>query len=316
MRKVIIVLAEPGIGGNAASSKFAREGTRGIEDLATVDIGSITALLGGSPAPIDGRVGDIGKGGISSVGEESAGRVPENDGRDIENDIRRDASEDFLLRFLLGLAISRVSLPLLSSTAPLSPTEPTLAVVAVDASLRPGENRENKLMNRRCLGVFTSLFRDWGFLPLEGVRGLKSEPDLTGSAAEGVKEAVVAMDQRDSEWIPASAVRRRCDCADASASSVAAVYAIGNFLSVVRSDQKKKKTYEVMAGRVLKMGRRKQAMLEIRTQSVRKAAPCETAREGKRCHPLRRKPMRFPREMFDQLLVMMVKQDFLQDTAV
>lgn len=57
-------------------------------------------------------------------------------------------------------------------------------------------------------------------------------------------------------------------------------------------------------------------MLEIRTQSVRKAAPCETAREGKRCHPLRRKPMRFPREMFDQLLVMMVKQDFLQDTAV
>ena len=120
--------------------------------------------------------------------------------------LRRDASEDFLLRFLLGLAISRVSLPLLSSTAPLSPTEPTLAVVAVDALLRPGENRENKLMNRRCLGVFTSLFRDWGFLPLEGVCGLKSEPDLTSSAREGVKEAVVAMDQWDSEWIPASII--------------------------------------------------------------------------------------------------------------
>ena len=78
----------------------------------------------------------------------------------------------------------------------------------------------------------------------------------------------------------------------------------------------KKKTYEVMAKRLPKMGRRKQVMLEIWTQSVRKAVPCEMAREGKRCHPLWQKPMQFLREMFNQLLVMMVKQDFLQDMVV
>jgi len=54
LRKVITVLAEPGMGGNAASSKFARDGTRGIEGLTTTDIGSIAALLGGPPALIDG----------------------------------------------------------------------------------------------------------------------------------------------------------------------------------------------------------------------------------------------------------------------
>ena len=60
-----------------------------MEDLVT------DAVLGGSQVFIDGRVGDIGNGGISSVGEESAGREPDNDGRDNENDIRIDAREAF-----------------------------------------------------------------------------------------------------------------------------------------------------------------------------------------------------------------------------
>ena len=77
MQKVIIILTELDIRGNAASSKFAWEGTCRIEDLVTVD---------------------IGKGGISSVGEESVGHMPENDGREIENSIQRcDRSVFFFL---------------------------------------------------------------------------------------------------------------------------------------------------------------------------------------------------------------------------
>ena len=119
----------------------------------------------------------------------------------------------------------------------MSAKDGMLVVLAVDVSLRPGEKREKREMKRRCLGVFTSLFRGCGFLPLEGVRGLNSEPDLTGSAAEGAKEAVVAMDQRDSEWIPASAARRCCDCAGPSVSSVAAIYARRNHQLITKSEQ-------------------------------------------------------------------------------
>lgn len=112
-----------------------------------------------------------------------------------------------------------------------------LVVLAVDVSLRPGEKREKREMKRCGLGVFMSLFRGCGFLPLEGVRGLNSEPDLTGSAAEGAKGAVVAMDQRDSEWIPASAARRCCDCAGPSVSSVAAIYARKNHQLITKPEQ-------------------------------------------------------------------------------
>jgi len=61
------------------------------------------------------------------------------------------------------------------------------------------------------------------------------------------------------------------------------------------------------------MGKRKQETLEIWIQSMRKVALCETAREGKRCHPLRWKPIQFARKKFDPLLVRMVKQYFQQD---
>jgi len=64
-------------------------------------------------------------------------------------------------------------------------------------------------MRQRCLGVFTTLFRGCG-APGKGP-WLNSEPDLTGSTAEGAKEAVVAMNKRDSEWIRAA--QRCCDCA-------------------------------------------------------------------------------------------------------
>ena len=67
---------------------------------------------------------------------------------------------------------------------------------AVDMSLRPGKSQEKKLIKRRCLGVLASLFRGCGFLPLEGVRGFNNEPDLTGSAAKGAKDAVATMDRR------------------------------------------------------------------------------------------------------------------------
>ena len=76
LQKVVTILADPGIGGNIALSKFQWEDTRGMEDLVT------DAVLRGSQIFIDGRVGDIGNGGISSVGEESAGHDPDNDGHD------------------------------------------------------------------------------------------------------------------------------------------------------------------------------------------------------------------------------------------
>ena len=111
-----------------------------------------------------------------------------------------------------------------------------LVVLTVDVSLRLGEKQEKREMKRRCLGIFTPLFRGCGVLPL-GVRRLNSEPDLTGSAAEDAKEAVVAMDQRDLEWIPASAAQRCCDCVGPSTSSVTAVYATRNHQFITKPEQ-------------------------------------------------------------------------------
>ena len=56
--------------------------------------------------------------------------------------------------------------------------------------------------------------------------GSTASPNLTKSMVEGAKEAVVAMDQCDSEWTPASAARRRCD---STVSSIGAVYAMRNY---------------------------------------------------------------------------------------
>lgn len=75
LRNDVTVLAEPGIGGNIDSSMFPREGTRGIADLVggAGYIPSVSAPVQGSPL-LDVRVGDMGKGGTSSFGEEMDGR--------------------------------------------------------------------------------------------------------------------------------------------------------------------------------------------------------------------------------------------------
>lgn len=75
-RKDVTVLAEPGIGGNIDSSMFPRDGIRGIPDLVVGSAGCVpwdSRPLWGSP-PLEARVGDMGKGGTSSVGEEMDGR--------------------------------------------------------------------------------------------------------------------------------------------------------------------------------------------------------------------------------------------------
>lgn len=66
-------------------------------------------------------------------------------------------------------------------------------MVVDEASVRPGERREMRLMKRvRFLGAFRPL----SFFSLGSVLGSNSALGL-GSTVDGVREAVVATDQRD-----------------------------------------------------------------------------------------------------------------------
>lgn len=214
--KVVTVDADAGIGGRVTSSRFAREGTRGM--LGADAVARVESVNDGREGLMDVRVGDIGRGGTSSVGE-VRGRGMEKDARERENEARRDAREDFLLKPLVCLFFSLTSSLPESFPESYSYCSPPLVLTA-DGSLRPGESRLMKLAKRaRCRGVFVSFC--WDLLPLEGVRGLRKEPDLT-CVAEGAREAVVAMDQRDTDWMSDVITRRCCNCVEPWPSSASA----------------------------------------------------------------------------------------------
>lgn len=108
----------------------------------------------------------------------------------MEKDARREASDGFFPKDFLSLlfSLSSVSLSIIDSHSTSSPVR---LLVVDEGSVRPGEKREMRLMKRvRFVGVLRA------FLALGGVLGFKRSVRL-GSAADGVRDAVVAMDQRD-----------------------------------------------------------------------------------------------------------------------
>lgn len=103
------------MGGKEALIKFARDG---ICDRDAFESCGTTSEGTAESASDDISVGDVGSGGTSSIDEDIVGRCELKDGRERENDARREASDDFLLRedFLcLFLSLSSESLSLAES---------------------------------------------------------------------------------------------------------------------------------------------------------------------------------------------------------